>query len=199
MTHRPMIGSPDQPSPETSNEPRSAGLAGPSRQARSPHRVLWGVLLLSATAWLVTALPVQAADSEPLVAEPAQEPLAVARQLIRQERWREAIANLRQLGATDSADWHNLMGYSHRKAKTPDLAAAERHYDAALRIDALHRGALSYSGELFLTLGDLGRAELRLAQLEKACPAACPEQQALRDAIAAFKSGGRLPEKKPSW
>ena len=42
---------------------------------------------------------------------------------------------------SDSADWNNLMGYTHRKAKTPDYAAAEPYYDAALRIDPKHCGA----------------------------------------------------------
>jgi Flp pilus assembly protein TadD len=166
---------------------------------RSPMRSCVGLLLLSAAALLVTALPAQAADTEVLVVEPAQDRLDTARQLIRQERWRDAIAALQRLDATDSADWHNLMGYSHRKARAPDLAAAERHYDAALRIDPQHRGALSYSGELYLSKGEPARAEARLAQLDKACGSGCPEQLALRQALDAFKAGKPLPAKKPGW
>jgi hypothetical protein len=74
------------------------------------------------------------------------------------------------------------MGYSHRKAPAPDLPAAERYYDAALRLQPQHRGALEYSGELFLMRGDLARAEERLGQLDKACRLPCEEYTDLKKA-----------------
>ncbi|HET9822775.1 MAG TPA: tetratricopeptide repeat protein, partial [Burkholderiaceae bacterium] len=104
-------------------------------------------------------------------------------------RWPDAIADLKRVNDTKSADWNNLMGYAHRKLSPPDLAAAERHYDAALAIDAQHRGALEYSGELYLMKGDLARAEQRLAQLARACTA-CEELEDLKQAVARFKANG---------
>ncbi|MCK7493043.1 MAG: UPF0149 family protein [Comamonadaceae bacterium] len=62
----------------------------------------------------------------------------------RQAAGRRAVAELRKVNATGNADWNNLMGYALRKQPTPDLDGAQRHYDAALRIDPRHQGALEY-------------------------------------------------------
>jgi len=129
---------------------------------------------------------VQAADSP----TPARaDTLAPARAQIAQGHWAEAIEALRRLDDTRNADWHNLMGYSLRKSSPPDLPAAERHYDEALRLNPQHRGALEYSGELYLMLGDLPRAEARLAALDKACFLPCEEFNDLKRAIARYKAG----------
>jgi hypothetical protein len=129
-----------------------------------------------------------AADSEP--AAGAKDKLAGARALIADNKWVAAIDELKRVDDRGSADWNNLMGYSHRKAKTPDYAAAERYYDAALRIEPQHRGALEYSGELYLMTGDLAKAESRLAALDKACRLPCDEFTALKKAIAGYKANG---------
>ena len=100
-----------------------------------------------------------------------------------------AIEELKRLNDTGSADWNNLMGYSLRKAPTPDFAGAEKFYNEALRIDPAHRGALEYSGELYLQTGDLARAEQRLAALDKACFFGCEEYSDLKKAIAQYKGG----------
>jgi len=141
--------------------------------------------LLIATA---APLPAPAADT-PEPAPAKADKLAPARALIAQARWRDAIAALQQVNDRGSADWNNLMGYSHRKAATPDLAAAESYYDAALRIDPQHRGALEYSGELYLMKNELPRAEERLATLEKTCRG-CEEAKDLRAAVVAYKANG---------
>jgi tetratricopeptide (TPR) repeat protein len=132
----------------------------------------------------------RAADTTPAEPAAAADNLASARALIAADKWQAAIAELRRVNDTASADWNNLMGYSHRKARTPDYAAAERYYDAALRLQPQHRGALEYSGELYLMLGDLPRAEARLATLGQACPSGCDEQRLLQAAIAVFKANG---------
>lgn len=141
------------------------------------------------------AAPAVAADDPPAApaarkadAAPA-DPLGGARALIQQERWRDAIAELNKINLVGNADWHHLMGYSHRKAKVPDYAAAQQHYDAALRIAPQHRGALEYSGELFLMKGDVVQAKGRLASLEAACGRDCAEYQKLQTAIAAHEGG----------
>ena len=146
---------------------------------KNPQRLLCLMLICTAAA-------VHAADYGPS----AGDNLAPARTLIAEKRWAAAIDELKRVNATDSADWNNLMGYSHRKAKAPDYAAAERYYDAALRLQPQHRGALEYSGELFLMLGDLPRAEQRLATLDKACTLPCAEYTDLKNAVARFKANG---------
>ncbi|WP_395699044.1 tetratricopeptide repeat protein [Aquabacterium sp.] len=128
----------------------------------------------------------RAADTAPA----APDKLAPARAEIKAGRWVAAIDELKKVNDTGSADWNNLMGYSHRKAKTPDYAAAERYYNEALRIDPKHRGALEYSGELYLMLGDLPKAEARLATLDKACFLPCEEYKDLKEAVARFKANG---------
>jgi tetratricopeptide (TPR) repeat protein len=137
------------------------------------------------------ALPalVTAADTtEP--AAPAAERLAAPRALIAQAKWREAIDALRAVNDTADADWNNLMGYAQRKAPAPDYALAARYYEAALAIDAKHRGTLEYSGELYLLQGDLPRAETRVQELSKACFFGCKELDQLRAAVAAYKANG---------
>lgn len=144
-------------------------------------------LVLAAASWGLSATPAHAADT-PADSTASTDSLGPARALIAENRWRDAIAALKAVNSPASADWNNLMGYSHRKAKVPDLPAAEAYYNAALRIDAQHRGALAYSGELYLMLGQLPRAEERLAALNKACTFGCSELQELRAAITAFKA-----------
>jgi len=153
-------------------------------------------LMLAVATLSVTVLPARAADTPPPAAAAADK-LAPARALIAEGRWRDAIGALKEVGDTGSADWNNLMGYSHRKAKVPDFAAAEGYYNAALRIDPKHRGALEYSGELYLMLGDLPKAEERLATLDKACTFGCGELKDLRAAVASYKANGNRYVAKP--
>jgi tetratricopeptide (TPR) repeat protein len=117
--------------------------------------------------------------------------LAAARAQIAAKNWPGAIQELKRVNDTGSADWNNLMGYSLRKAKTPDLAGSENFYNAALRIDPKHLGTLEYSGELYLMKGDLPRAEQRLAALDAACARACPEYADLKRAIDRYKAAGQ--------
>lgn len=143
--------------------------------------------LLAATA-LALQLGIAFAADDPPAARPANDRLAAARALIADNKWLAAIDELKKVNDAGSADWNNLMGYSHRKASTPDYAAAERYYNEALRLDPRHRGALEYSGELYLVKGDLATAEQRLAALDKACLLPCDEYSKLKSAVARFKA-----------
>jgi Flp pilus assembly protein TadD len=144
---------------------------------------------LFSAAMLALALqqPGWAADT-PTAAAPDQ--LTPARALIKDKKWSEAIDELKRVNDPGSADWNNLMGYSLRKAKTPDLEGAERFYSEALRINPNHRGALEYSGELYLIKGDLATAEQRLAVLDKECRFGCEEYTDLKKAIERYKAAG---------
>ena len=149
--------------------------------------------LLAATALslaLSPALsPVFAADTSPSPTA-APDKLAPVRVQIAQKNWVAAIAALKDVNDTGSADWNNLMGFTLRKAPTPDFAGAEKFYNEALRIDPKHKGALEYSGELYLMLGELPKAEQRLATLDKLCTFGCAEYSDLKKAIANFKAAG---------
>jgi tetratricopeptide (TPR) repeat protein len=139
-------------------------------------------LLLQHGAW--------AADTGPAPGAAPTDKLSQARALIKDKKWADAIDELKRVNDGASADWNNLMGYSLRKAKTPDLDGAERFYNEALRINPNHRGALEYSGELYLIKGDLATAEKRLGVLDKACNFGCEEYTDLKKAIERYKANG---------
>ena len=84
------------------------------------------------------------------------------------------------------------MGYVSRKQTPPDLDAAQRYYDTALRIAPDHQGALEYSGELALMKKDLPTAEARLATLSRLCRAPCDALDDLKKAIARYKADNKL-------
>ena len=144
--------------------------------------------LLTAGALALSIHTAFAADTEPSPA--TADKLAPARAQIAAKNWAGAIDELKRVNDTGSADWNNLMGYSLRKQKTPDLAGSEKYYNEALHIDPKHRGTLEYSGELYLMKGDLATAEKRLAALDKACTLPCAEYTALKQSIARYKAGG---------
>jgi opacity protein-like surface antigen len=164
-----------------------------------------------AAAWLLAALcaaamgTAQAADTpeptKPAAAAATNAPstasaLTAARSQITAKNWPGALAELRHVNQTQSADWNNLMGYALRKSANPDLAGAQSHYEAALRIEPTHRGALEYSGELFLMRGELAQAEARAATLARVCQR-CEELDDLRGAIERYKAAGNRWAPKP--
>jgi hypothetical protein len=154
--------------------------------------------LALATLWASSMGIANAADTQPTAA-PARasaNPLDKARSLVAAKDWHGALAELRRVNQTRSADWNNLMGYSLRKSANPDLAAAQSHYDTALRIEPTHRGALEYSGELFLMRGELALAEERATTLARVCQR-CEELDDLRGAIERYKAAGNRWVAKP--
>ena len=156
----------------------------------------FGALGAGLALWLIASAlvlpPAFAADTTPAAPAAAVNPLARAQAQIKAQRWGNAIDELRRANAPDSADWNNLMGYALRKQATPDLAGAQRHYDAALRIDPRHLGALEYAGELALMKNDLATAEKHLATLQTLCKSPCEAMDDLQKAVTRFKSTGKL-------
>ena len=142
-------------------------------------------------ALLCGTAPIFAADTpEPAPKAAAADKLAGARKHIAAKQWPAAIDELKKVNDTGSADWNNLMGYSLRKNSPPDVSGAEKFYNEALRIDAKHRGALEYSGELYLQTDNLPKAEERLAALDKLCATSCTEYNDLKKAVARYKANG---------
>ncbi len=144
----------------------------------------------AAAALLVLALVATSARAAESAAPSTPDTLSAARAQIAAKKWPAAVAELKRVNDTGSAEWNNLMGYSLRKSATPDYAAAEKHYDEALRIEPQHRGALEYSGELYLITGNLPKAEARLAALDKACRLPCEEYTDLKKSIERYKANG---------
>jgi len=136
------------------------------------------LLSLMGTSW--------AADTVPIKSDPVW--LTEARASIKAEKYDQAAKQLQAANETSSADWNNLLGYSLRKKQPPDLVGAEKYYQAALKIDPDHRGALEYYGKLKLINNDLPGAEALLARLDKACTFGCEEYSDLKGAIQKYKS-----------
>ena len=143
-------------------------------------------ILLAAFLFISTVGLSQAADTAPAKQDPVW--LTQARASIKAEKYTQAIQQLQAANETSSADWNNLLGYSLRKKQPPDLAGAEKYYQAALKIEPDHRGALEYYGMLKLTNNDLPGAEALLARLDKACTFGCEEYSDLKEAVQKYKS-----------
>ncbi len=115
------------------------------------------------------------------------EDLVRAARMAQEERYREARVLLKVMvdERPDDADALSLMGYVLRKSG--DQEAAEEFYLRALAIEPTHPGANQYVGELYVELGELGKAEHHLGVLEASCSADCPGRSELEAAIAAAR------------
>lgn len=134
------------------------------------------VLLMSVFA----AVPALAVDN--MTSSDAPD-LSAVRTKIKAADYRSAIADLN--GMIDSgvqhADVYNLLGFSLRKSG--DTSTAMTFYKKALEFDPNHKGALEYSGELYVQIGDLPRAQQNLSKLKSLCPQGCEELADLQQAI----------------
>ena len=87
--------------------------------------------------------------------------------------------------ASNNADAWNLMGYAHRKLGQVDQALG--FYQKALSLNAEHRGALEYLGELYLQTGRPKQAKEMLKRLDDACFFGCEEYDDLKKAFQVAK------------
>lgn len=138
-------------------------------------------IVMATAPWVVSV----AADTAPAKSDPTW--LTDARASIKSNNYDQALKQLQSANEVNSADWNNLMGYSLRKKQPPDLAASEKYYQAALKIDPDHRSAIEYYGELLLMKKDLPGAEAMLARLDKACLFGCEEYSDLKASIAKYQ------------
>ncbi len=127
-----------------------------------------------------------AADTTPSSSGPSWQ--GEAQKEIKEKNYDGAIKTLLATNEPNSADWNNLLGYAQRKKSPPNLNAAEFYYQAALKIDPKHKGALEYYGELLLMKNNLPGAEQMLDRLDKVCFFSCEEYRDLKEAIAKYKT-----------
>jgi tetratricopeptide (TPR) repeat protein len=102
------------------------------------------------------------------------------------EDWNGAIAALKRAALRDprNADIQNYLGYAYRRLR--QLGPAMQHYQEAILLNRRHRSAHEHLGELYLVLGDPGKAGQQLATLEEICLIPCVETDDLKGAIAAY-------------
>jgi tetratricopeptide (TPR) repeat protein len=127
-------------------------------------------------------------SSAPAATTAAGKDYEKAVRLIEAGDYNAAIPLLEQIvvDAPRSADAWNYLGFSNRKLGQYETAL--QYYDNALAIDPEHLGANEYMGELYLEMGDLGKAEQRLEVLDGACFFGCEPYYELKEAIAAYKA-----------
>ena len=94
----------------------------------------------------------------------------------------EKIAKRKDLGEK-KADVYNLLGFSYRKQSEPDLDKALESYKIALETNPEHLGAHEYLGELYITLGNMNKANEMLNNLEKIAGTNSMEYIKLKKAI----------------
>ena len=94
-----------------------------------------------------------------------------AEKYIEEENFKKSLKVLKALTKREDlsgfrADIYNLLGFSYRKLKKPDLDKSFAAYMMAIEIDPKHIGAHEYLGELYLMLDNRNKAIEMLAQLE---------------------------------
>ena len=109
--------------------------------------------------------------------------------LINKNSYQAAIDNLLKAEKTNKkdADIYNYLGFSYRKIG--NLEKASQYYNKALEISPKHKGALEYQGEMFLTQGNLEKAEANLKKLKKICYLGCKEEKMLNESIMKYNKG----------
>jgi len=107
-----------------------------------------------------------------------------AKKLVYAGKYAEARVMLTGITAAEpkNADAWNLLGFSSRK--TGDLKAASKAYGKALKLNPGHLGALEYQGEMYIQMGDAGKAKANLVKLQGLC-GTCEEAKDLQKAMAA--------------
>ncbi|MEQ1710172.1 MAG: tetratricopeptide repeat protein [Hyphomicrobium sp.] len=139
-----------------------------------------GIAVIASIVLLTFAVPASAVDTMSSTDAPD---LAAPRAMIKAKDWPKAIAELEKIAATTThADVYSLLGFSLRKSGRID--EARMYYAKALDFDPKHKGAHEYLGELHVTVGDMKKANVQLAILEKLCPQGCEELTDLRKHIA---------------
>lgn len=111
-----------------------------------------------------------------------------AEYLIKGEKCDEAMPILQRVVADNhrDADAWNYLGFCARTLGKYDEALG--YYQKALALNAKHKGANEYLGELYLKMGNLAKAEEQLAILKGVCPNGCEELEDLEADIADYKA-----------
>jgi len=149
-------------------------------------------------ACLALALLAGPAMGMPMGGEPETAHLKDAVKAIDRKDYAEAFKLLTAVVQDDprDADAFNYLGFSVRmQGKVGDSI---RYYQRALAIVPNYRGANEYLGEAYLTLGDLTKAEVQLAALDRICAKVCKEYKALAAAITTYKKDPKATRNKSS-
>lgn len=116
--------------------------------------------------------------------------VAAGRKAIQAKDFKAAVGHLTKAvqELPNDADAHTMLAFSYRKTNVFDKSM--EHYQRALKLDAKHRSAHEYLGELYLDMNQLENAEKQLVALKNACPffGKCEEYEDLKKEIDAYKA-----------
>jgi tetratricopeptide (TPR) repeat protein len=133
-------------------------------------------------------------DSRPSTAPPPPPPPAAggyteAEKAVKAKEYEKAIKMLEGVVAREprNVDALNYLAYSHRELGRHEVSL--RYYQQALGINANHRGANEYLGQLYLKTGKVREARAQLAKLERLCGKGCEEYESLRAALTRAGQG----------
>lgn len=152
------------------------------------NKLIWVLALILVFASMVMAAG-SSSTSRPPAASPAQPtPYDLGVKAVKAGDYARALTQFQKVVQTEprNADAWNYIGFSHRHLKQFDESLAA--YQKALGINPDHRGANEYLGELYLQMGDLGKARDRLDKLGALCPSGCNELDDLKKAVKAYES-----------
>jgi predicted Zn-dependent protease len=159
----------------------AAGLRPNDQEIRPMSRTI----LLAAAALAVSISGALAMGSGPSNDPPpaAQGGYNEAENAVKAKQYEKAITQLRAVLAAEPRNVNalNYMAYSHRELGRYNEALG--FYRQALAIDANHRGANEYLGQLYLKMGRVAEARAQLAKLERICGRGCEEYESLRAAL----------------
>lgn len=145
------------------------------------------ISLSGAIGLLFSAAVIAAGTGGSTDSQDVAEKLQRAEKLIENDKPRDAIPVLEEVveADDDNADAYNYLGFAYRNLGEYDKS--KQFYDRALAIDADHRGAREYLGELYLKLDDLPAAREQLARLDEICGYGCSEYDDLERAISEYQ------------
>ena len=140
---------------------------------------VFGLLFVGADPVLAAGTEDTATDTETGAATYAE-----AKTAVDAKEYAKALPILAKLTASEpgNADAWNLFGFSNRKLGNMDEATMA--YEAALKINPGHLGALEYQGEMYVELGNLDKARANLEALKGLC-GTCEEYEDLEKALGA--------------
>jgi Tfp pilus assembly protein PilF len=150
-------------------------------------------LVFSVMALAFTTAAFAADDAPSPAAAPAKNAFDLrmeeGRAAVKAQNWAQSITAFSAAvkANAQSADAHNMLGYSYRKQAVPNLAKAFENYGIALKLDPKHKGANEYVGKAYLLDKKPDMARKHLADLEAICGKKCAEYEDLAKAIADYK------------
>ena len=111
-----------------------------------------------------------------------------AEKYIEEDNFKKSLKVLKSLTKREDlsgfrADIYNLLGFSYRKLKKPNLEKSFSAYMMAIEIDPEHIGAHEYLGELYLMLAKKDKALEMLVKLESIAGISSEEYLDLKSAI----------------